>query len=902
MPTMRDFIALAIDEAAKSIAEDAALHPLVGAVATFGTSLLGVAHRGEILGHHAEENLVEKLKQSGRTLVNATVYTTLEPCVQRGTHTPCAQLLVEGRPRKVVIGMLDPNPDICGKGVLVLQEAGIQVRYFNDHESGRVKELNAKFIRHFRGLRPGVTVSGAAPKRDEILQFLYRLTSADLAKLIVSIGSQARAQVTGCSPQIHQVNELMSWAESPTGIGLLELERRCNTGFFNVARTGGRVAIAADRNRNKANEASEASSEPQTRDKLALRALVEAQKRQIENRPLLRHLTAKESYAFLFPEAFVDPRIGLRKQPRGKKPCRLNRWLATNFGPGVTVAVIGPSGVGKTAALISIYLHAAEVFLSDSTETIPIFCDLRMLRGMGQPNAARILGEIARSVGEKRVSKFALSKPLLFFFDGLDEYLAICGETERQQVSGWPIWHEWHVLGSRPEAYFELLTDAKLESLYAEVIELKPWTMDQEVRSFAHSYLKKSGKGTVGDAQGFVTFLTESKLDLLATTPLGVMMLMLIWDFEDRPRRLPIANRSDLYSRFVKDWTEFECDREPDVTNKARVLTSALKEAAWVMYHFQRDYSQTDQSMSLAVLCAQVGKKLKIVPESLVEERAFISLLELRQGGRANAEVSVNSFRHESMQAYFVAEVLFDALLHNRPALGYALGTVYTYEVNTFVRERLRSIDKSARSTIETRLVAIYLDKLTPGVKRSIEIRNCASYYLGRLNSERLRDMYDRIRNGEITEHPMVTGTMASGLFLMNDEKRERDYLDRLKDDQPDDIRTRKYHLVYYGDLPGLGPESYLIDRPEFGKDDWRRTRAALTHRMGSSDERDLRLRTLDLTVFRRLCETRGYTTLTRQERDALSVASQGIEALPKYKREIINLELGLLAKRFSML
>lgn len=143
----RKFASLAIEEARKSVAEDGRPHPKVGAVVVKDGKVLSTAHRGELPGNHAEYVALEK-KLSDQIVAGATIYTTLEPCTTR-THPkiPCAERLVERKVARVVIGMLDPNPDIRGLGEQLLSDAGIETQLFPRELRAQVEEMNREFIR-----------------------------------------------------------------------------------------------------------------------------------------------------------------------------------------------------------------------------------------------------------------------------------------------------------------------------------------------------------------------------------------------------------------------------------------------------------------------------------------------------------------------------------------------------------------------------------------------------------------------------------------------------------------------------------------------------------------------------------------------------------------------------------
>lgn len=148
-PHDRDFQRLAIEEARKSKSEaDGKPRPKVGAVVVKDGLLLGKAFRGEIPKCHAEYILLER-KLKDAVLAGATVYTTLEPCTKRNSpKEPCVHWLTTRNVERVVIGMVDPNTSILGKGIRRLRKAGIKVAFFEWDLMAEVEELNREFAEH----------------------------------------------------------------------------------------------------------------------------------------------------------------------------------------------------------------------------------------------------------------------------------------------------------------------------------------------------------------------------------------------------------------------------------------------------------------------------------------------------------------------------------------------------------------------------------------------------------------------------------------------------------------------------------------------------------------------------------------------------------------------------------
>lgn len=154
--TDEEFMRLAIVEAGRCVPEPGGLRPRVGAVVVRNGEILASAHRGELAtGEHAEYTLLEG-KLRSEILAGTTIYTTLEPCTTRNApKLACVERIIDRKIARVVIGMLDPNPDISGKGQRRLRIASIATDLFPAHLMAQVEEQNREFIKGFPS--PAVT-------------------------------------------------------------------------------------------------------------------------------------------------------------------------------------------------------------------------------------------------------------------------------------------------------------------------------------------------------------------------------------------------------------------------------------------------------------------------------------------------------------------------------------------------------------------------------------------------------------------------------------------------------------------------------------------------------------------------------------------------------------------------
>ena len=136
---------VAIEAANKCESEDERIHPKVGVVIIKDKQFVCTAYRGELtLGEHAEYTALAK-KCRDRDLTGATLITTLEPCTTRSHgKQPCVLHIVDSGVTKVIIGMLDPNREIRGKGVIFLQGKNIKVEVPSECQEELIR-LNKKY-------------------------------------------------------------------------------------------------------------------------------------------------------------------------------------------------------------------------------------------------------------------------------------------------------------------------------------------------------------------------------------------------------------------------------------------------------------------------------------------------------------------------------------------------------------------------------------------------------------------------------------------------------------------------------------------------------------------------------------------------------------------------------------
>jgi diaminohydroxyphosphoribosylaminopyrimidine deaminase/5-amino-6-(5-phosphoribosylamino)uracil reductase len=137
-------------------------NPMVGCVIARGDRIIGEGWHTHFGGPHAEPQALADCLARGESPAGATAYVTLEPCCHTNKKTPpCAPRLIEAKIAKVVVGCLDPNPQVNGNGVAMLRAAGIEVERVEEKLEAECKQLIAPFLLRTQFRKPYVTMKWA---------------------------------------------------------------------------------------------------------------------------------------------------------------------------------------------------------------------------------------------------------------------------------------------------------------------------------------------------------------------------------------------------------------------------------------------------------------------------------------------------------------------------------------------------------------------------------------------------------------------------------------------------------------------------------------------------------------------------------------------------------------------
>ncbi|MFI5185353.1 MAG: bifunctional diaminohydroxyphosphoribosylaminopyrimidine deaminase/5-amino-6-(5-phosphoribosylamino)uracil reductase RibD [Chitinophagales bacterium] len=147
-------------ELAKLGSGNVAPNPMVGAVLVHHDRIIGEGYHKKYGEAHAEPNCITSVSDENTHLIrDSELYVSLEPCVHFGKTPPCADLIIENKIPKVVIGCRDPFKEVDGRGIEKLQKAGVEtIQAILEKEC---KEINKRFFTFHTHHRPYIILKWA---------------------------------------------------------------------------------------------------------------------------------------------------------------------------------------------------------------------------------------------------------------------------------------------------------------------------------------------------------------------------------------------------------------------------------------------------------------------------------------------------------------------------------------------------------------------------------------------------------------------------------------------------------------------------------------------------------------------------------------------------------------------
>ncbi|UCG92153.1 MAG: bifunctional diaminohydroxyphosphoribosylaminopyrimidine deaminase/5-amino-6-(5-phosphoribosylamino)uracil reductase RibD, partial [candidate division WOR-3 bacterium] len=169
------------------------INPLVGAVVAKNNRIIGQGFHRKLGEAHAE---VCALTEAGDQAHGATLYVNLEPCCCAGRTPPCVEAILRAQIKRVVIGIIDPNPEVNGNGIQFLKKHNIDVT--SDVLADQAQQLNKWYEKYITKKIPYIIVKIALSKDKKISGFQGKyITSEQSQRFVHSLRSRVSAVLIG---------------------------------------------------------------------------------------------------------------------------------------------------------------------------------------------------------------------------------------------------------------------------------------------------------------------------------------------------------------------------------------------------------------------------------------------------------------------------------------------------------------------------------------------------------------------------------------------------------------------------------------------------------------------------------------------------------------------------------
>lgn len=553
-----------------------------------------------------------------------------------------------------------------------------------------------------------------------------------------------------------------------------------------------------------------------------------------------------KKYCEVFPELFVYPFFE-ENNTNDIKLADVLDVLDNN------TMITGIAGIGKSTLLR--YLFAYKESLKTINKT---FCSKESI----YITAKQINGNI--EIIKKLNDCYCINNKILVFIDGLDEcfynnYTQL--ESFFNQLKNFP--NCIFCFACRDDYYYHNFSEDLI--ITRHVFSIKPWDNPQS-DMFITKYATITNNPSL---EKKVTDLTQlvKNLDTIKSNPFQLAILLYI---AENDINNPITGIYDLYEKFMQVWIKKERLRGTSTDNPNRIVHS-LRCAAKAIYE--------DEQWAL--------------DDVATNNTAVKNLLIYTNQGLISRPVA-SDFYHRNLATFLLAENVVDVFnTYQIEEAQELLSHKLKDDVTNFVLDKFSTMTNAELVQIKCNLEKIY--NQTPITDSTLSIREQIIYFITRLGVDVSSFLIEIINNNP--DNRIIRLTLAYGCVLSNNEEVRRfalKYAESIANGTEDALANRGWTVVYFGDVKGKDPYTYLDDE----KADWKRAREARIKRFTKTNPRlkDVRFWLFDIPLFRSFLEDRDWNGISSNELQiikSLSITKEffndrEIEFLLKEKEKLI--------------
>ena len=558
------------------------------------------------------------------------------------------------------------------------------------------------------------------------------------------------------------------------------------------------------------------------------------------------------------------------------------------------IAILGKAGVGKSTFLRSLFLK--------QTTGLNLFANRILNRRFYFYKISRFIKESRLMDDLQNGSRQVRGK--FIFLDGLDEIGDADYQKMTQLIKKIYEMNFTVVLSCRKDIY-EMIKriEPEIFSLISYHYEIQEWSKKQSgryIRKYAKLHSESKIEEKIKPYQG-----NEKYADFF-TTPLELSLLIFILEKGNAgTQQCEIANRYDLYDKFLRIWARREIIR-----NNEEGDASGLKEEnvlhLWSTIAFQiskkSDVRGLDMNTQNISQQWSKDKRLKKYVGGIIQ-------VEQKDSGK-----KIMGFSHLRIMEFLVAYYFFDSIQKQNKQLVDAILFEYTHSITTFIKEKFKIIDHADLGDIFQSLVTILLNMppyksqgklgqykktisgemrnrinaLTENERRII--KNQIIYFISRIPNDKnnLLDVGNKvievIYNSEQDEYNRRSA--AIGATILGNVEIELQYAYELRTSDDCNLRDRSFTMVYYQDVRNKSPFSYIDDCVS----NWDNARYYRLERLQSHSEKDLRLRTFDLVTILNFTKSRRESFVpSEQELNIIRNCDIEVQSYDERKRRLLR-------------